>query len=80
MDKKEIIDGIAIKGGSRIMPTLIQDKAINQLHLNHISKEKTKMLPCKSIYWINKNADIEKAIESCPYVLIIRPQPKDKVM
>ena len=44
-DEIAIINGIAIKGGGIIMPTLLQVKAIKQIYINHMDTEK-RMLGC----------------------------------
>ena len=63
-DEMAIMDRTAIKGRRIIIPASLQEEAINQLHVNYVGIEKTGMLACKSIYWINMNADIEEAIKS----------------
>ena len=48
-----------------MMPASLQIKALNQLHLNYMSVEKTRPMACEYIYWINMNADIEEAVSNC---------------
>ena len=54
-----------IKGRRIIVPTAFQNRALKQLHFNHMCREKTMLLACESIYWVNMNADIDKTIENC---------------
>ena len=41
-DEIAVIDGIAIKEKGIIIPTLLQDKIINQLYINDMGIEKNK--------------------------------------
>ena len=50
-DEAALVDGNALKGRKIIIPTAVQDKALNQLYLNHIGIEKTSWhvsLPIRS--------------------------------
>ena len=49
-----------MKGRRIIIPAVHQDKALKQLHLNHIGIEETRLLACRSIHWMNMNGDIEE--------------------
>ena len=44
------------------MPEVLQ-QALQQLHINDMGTEKTKLLACKSGYWTGINADIENHIK-----------------
>ena len=68
-DEIAIIDGIAMKGRRIIIHAVLQDRVLKQLHLSHMGTEKTLLLACKSIYWINMNVDIEEMIKNCPTCL-----------
>ena len=68
-DEIAIIDSIAVKGRRIIIPVVLQDKA-QQLHLNHMDIEKTRLLACESICWINMNADIEVTVKIFQIALI----------
>ena len=50
----------------RIIPAALHDKALNQLHPNHLAIEKIRLLACESIHWININADIEDIVKIVP--------------
>ena len=71
-DEIEIIDIIARKDRRIIALASLQDRALKQLHLNHMGIEKTRLLACESIYGINTNVNIEEAIENCPTGLDIQ--------
>ena len=65
-----------MKGRRRIIPTSLQKKALDQLHVNRMG-----ILACESIDWMNINANIESTIENCPIFLDFQPtQPKDKTL
>ena len=68
-DQITVIDWIAIKGRRKILPISLQDKAITQLHISHMDIDKTRVLACKSIYWMNININIEEAIKRFPTCL-----------
>ena len=44
----------------------MQDKALKQMHLNHMDTKKTRLLACESMYWINMNTDAEETVRNCP--------------
>ena len=39
-----VIDGIILKGKSIIIPNILKEQVLNQLHTNHMDIEKTKLL------------------------------------
>ena len=58
-DEIAINDGITMKGKRIIIPpSSLQGNMLNQLDINHMGIEKTWLLACKSICWINMNVDI----------------------
>ena len=65
-DEILIIDGMPMKGERIIIMESLQGKVLNHQHMNHMGIEKTRLLACKSIYWINMNADIKDAVKNCP--------------
>ena len=80
-DETAIIDGITIKCKRIIIPASFQGKVLNHLYLNHIGIEETRLLPCKSIYWINMSVAIEDTVNNCPVCLDFwATQIKDKTM
>ena len=75
------IDGITMKGRHVIIPEVLKAQMLDQLHINHMGIEKTKLLACKSIYWVNINDDIENFIKKCTTCLTFQQiQPKDKML
>ena len=64
-----VIDGVIMNGSHIIIPEILKPQVLDQLHINHMGIEKTKLLVCKSIYWANINNDIESFIKIVPHVL-----------
>ena len=60
-----VINGVIMKGRNVIIPDILKTQALNQLHVRGMGIEKTKLLACKSIYWVNINDYIEKYIKNC---------------
>ena len=63
-DKLAVIDGVVLKGRCIIIPNSLKQQMLDQLHINHMAIEKTRLLACECIYWhsINKNIEIHQAI------------------
>ena len=55
-----------MKGRRIIIPVSLHKRALDQLHVNHMGIDKTRLLVCESIYWINMDDDIENAILKLP--------------
>ena len=73
-------DGVIPKGRCVVLPESLK-LALEQLHINHMGIEKTKLLAHESIYWININGDIEKHIKSCCTCLDYQQtKPKEKII
>ena len=80
-DDLAVIDSVIMKGRCIIIPEALKQQAIDQLHVNHMGIEKTKLLACKSIYWVNVNNDIENYIKNCSTCLEFQQtQPMDKII
>ena len=80
-DEVVAMDRIAMKSRSIIIPASLQDTTLDQLYVNHMGIERTRLLIQESIYWININADIQNVIETCPASLHFQAtQPKDKML
>ena len=54
-----------MKGRCIIIPEVLKQQVLDQLHLNHMGIEKTKLLMSKLVYWVDINTDIEKHIKNC---------------
>ena len=68
-----------MKGQHIIIPVVLRQQVLDQLHLNLMSIEKTKVLMCKSIYWVSINTGIDKHIKSCNTCLEFQQtQPKER--
>ena len=70
-----------MKGRCILIPTRLKQQVVDQLHTNHMGIEKNKLLACKSVYWADINADIEKRIKNCATCLEFHQmQPKEKII
>ena len=59
-DNMLVSDGIVMK--SRIaIPTSLQQRRLEQLHINYMGIERAKLLAKESMYLVNINADIKTA-------------------
>ena len=58
-EEMAIIDGVMLKGRCIVIPTSLKQQVLDQLHTNHMGREKMKLFTHKSVYWYNINADIE---------------------
>ena len=80
-DDMAVIDMIIMKGRHIVICEILKMQALDQLHVNHMGIEKTKLLACNSVYWVDINDDIEKHIKNCSTCLTFQQmQPKDKIM
>ena len=78
-DDMAVIDGIIMKGRHIIIPGILKTQVLDQLHINHMGIEKTKLLACESIYWPNINDEVENFIKKCSTCLTFQQtQPKEK--
>ena len=76
-----VINGIILKGRHVVILEVLKTQALDQLHINHMGIEETKVLACESIYWVNINDDIEKHINNCTTCLTFQQaQLKDKII
>ena len=65
-DDLAVIDGIVMKGRHIIIPKVLKQQALDQLHVNHMGIK--KMLAHVLIYWVNINNDIENYIKIVAHV------------
>ena len=80
-DELAVIDGVILKGRCIIIPNSLRQQGLDQLHINHMDIEKTKLLACECVYWQSINADIEKYIKQCATCLEFQQtQPKEKII
>ena len=80
-DDMAVIDSVVLKGRHIIVPQDLQQQVLDQLHLNHMGIEKTKLLMCQSVYWVKINTNIEYHIKSCITCLAFQQtQPKEKII
>ena len=59
-DDMAVIYQMVMKGRQIVIPTVLKQQVLDQLHTNHMGIKKTKLLTRESIYWANINTDIKK--------------------
>ena len=64
-DDLAVKDGIVMKGRCTIIPKVLKQQALDQLHVNHMGIKKLKLLECESIYWVQINDDIKNYVKYC---------------
>ena len=80
-DDLAVIDGMVMKGRCIIIPEDLKQQMLDQLHVNHMCIEMTKLLMCESVYWVNINNDIEYYGKNCStYLEFQQTQPKEKTI
>ena len=78
-DDLAVIDGVIMKGRCISIPEALKQQALDQLHVNDMGIEKSKLLVHKSIYWVNVNNDIKNYIKNCnTFLEFQQTQPKEK--
>ena len=76
-----VIDGVIMKGRHIVIPEVLKSQALDQLHINYMGIEKTKLPVSKSIYWASINNDVENYIKNCITCLIFhQTQPKEMII
>ena len=60
-----MIDGIIIKGRYVVIPDAFKSQVLDQLHINHMAIEKTKLLVQESTYWVKIMNNFETFIQNC---------------
>ena len=71
-DDLAVIHGVVIKGRCISIPEMLKHQALDQLHVNHMGIEKTKILMYESVYWVNINNYIENHVKIVAHVLSSR--------
>ena len=80
-DDMAVTNGIIMKGRCVVIPEVLKQQTLDQLHVNHSGIEKTKLLAPDSTYWANINNDIKKFIQNCTTCLTFQQtQPKEKII
>ena len=80
-DKLAVINGMVLKGRHIIIPNSLKQQVLNQLQINHMGIEKTKLLAHECIFWHSINTNIEKYIKQYTTCLEFQQmQPKEKII
>ena len=64
-DELAIEGGILFKGKQILIPQILRENILKQLHQSHTGNEKTRQLARESCYWPNINKDIERMCKRC---------------
>ena len=75
---QSVVDGIILKGRQIVIPKELQKQALDQIDSKHTGIKRTRLLGCKSNYWVGINTDIETNIKTVQHVLNFRRQPKER--
>ena len=67
-DYTAVINGVVIKSRCIVIPEVLQQQALKLLYINHMGIGKTKLLACKSIYWICIKCRYWKSYEKLFYM------------
>ena len=64
-DELGMSDGVLFKGRQVVIPAVLRDDILSQLHYGHLGIEKIRRLARDSVYWPQINKDIEKTVKLC---------------
>ena len=80
-DDLAVIDDVIMKGRCIIVLEVLKQQALDQLYINHMGIEKTKLLVHESFYWVSVNNDIENYIKNCNTCLEFQQtQTREKII
>ena len=64
-DELHCVDGLILKCDRIVVPKVLQEEALKQLHYAHQGSEKCKLRAKGSVFWAGINSDIEDMIAKC---------------
>ena len=64
LDDMAVIDGVILNGRHIVVHNTLQKQALEQLYVNHMEMDKTKLLACISIYLPGINSNIKKNLKN----------------
>ena len=77
-DELGIQGGIIYKGSQVLIPSVVREDILRQLHEGHQGIDKTRRLARESVFWPRINADIERVCKTCPLCQQMQPeQPRE---
>ena len=78
-DELAVEDGLLLKGKKLIIPKIMQQEVLNQLHYGHLGMEKCKLRAKDAVFWHGINKQIEDLVSTCSTCQKYRPsQSKEK--
>ena len=76
-----LIDRVNLKGRYIVVPNTLQEQELEELHINHMGMEKTKLLVHESIYCPGINNNNEKYMKNFSTCLEFwKTKPKEQIM
>ena len=78
-DDITVIDQTTVRGRRIIILAYLQKLALEQLHINHMGIEKTRLLACNSVYWINITVTLKMQLKTVCLDFQLT-HPKDKMI
>ena len=81
-DELAVIDSVILKGRCIVIPNSLRQPILEQLYINHMGIEKTKLLACESVYWSSINSDIDNFIKTvlCVFIFSRCSQRRSSIM
>ncbi|XP_065204018.1 uncharacterized protein LOC135834108 [Planococcus citri] len=79
VDEINIMNGLLVRGTRTVIPTSLQKKVLEELHLGHMGSTKMKTLSRNFCYWSNIDKDIENFVKACPNCQQKLQNPKPEV-
>ena len=73
-DELAVEDSIIFKGRQVLIPRLLRQDILAQLHSGHLGIEKTRRLAHESVYWPRINKDLEDVCKRCQLCQELQPQ------
>ena len=64
-DKLSILDGVVLKVNRVVVPKLMRNDVLKQIHEGHLGVTKCRLRACTSIYWPGINEDINGMVGHC---------------
>ncbi len=78
-DELAVEDGLILKGTRLIIPKILQQEVLQQLHYGHLGMEKCKLRARSAVFWHGINKHIEDFVSTCSTCQKHRPsQSKEK--
>ena len=64
-DELGVSHGVLFKGRQVVIPQVLRDDILRQLHIGHMGIERTRRLARETVFWPNINKDVERITKDC---------------